>query len=107
MVSPTVTFPCPFCGRRMGVPAELLGKQVRCPHCKQVVLAPATVGPAPTTAPPPPPPPPPPPAAPPPRRHPAPAPAPNPVPASPPPPAPAPSPPPPPPPEPDLPVFNF
>src|SRR4051794_27653638 len=46
MASPTVTFPCPFCGRRMGVPAELLGKQVRCPHCKQVVLAPTSVGPA-------------------------------------------------------------
>ncbi|MBM3981159.1 MAG: hypothetical protein FJ304_12895 [Planctomycetes bacterium] len=30
----------------MGVPADLLGKQVRCPHCKQVVLAPLTVGPA-------------------------------------------------------------
>lgn len=44
----------------MGVPADLLGKQVRCPHCKQVVLAPATVGPAPApvpvpVAPPPPP----------------------------------------------------
>jgi hypothetical protein len=28
----------------MGVPAELLGKQVRCPHCKQVLLAPVTAG---------------------------------------------------------------
>ncbi len=34
----------------MGVPADLLGKQVRCPHCKQVVLAPVTVGPAPVPA---------------------------------------------------------
>ncbi len=44
MASPPVTFPCPFCGRRMGVPAELVGKQVRCPHCKQVVTAPVTAG---------------------------------------------------------------
>jgi hypothetical protein len=28
----------------MGVGIELLGKHVRCPHCKQVVLAPATAG---------------------------------------------------------------
>lgn len=42
----------------MGVPAELLGRQVRCPHCKQVVVAPATVGPAPAPVAPPPPPPP-------------------------------------------------
>lgn len=33
-------FPCPFCGRKMGVGVELLGRKVRCPHCKQVVLAP-------------------------------------------------------------------
>ncbi|WP_439620973.1 hypothetical protein [Gemmata sp.] len=31
----------------MGVGIELLGKHVRCPHCKQVVLAPATPGGAP------------------------------------------------------------
>lgn len=30
----------------MGVPAELLGRQVRCPHCKQVVLAPPAVAPS-------------------------------------------------------------
>jgi hypothetical protein len=30
----------------MGVPADLLGKQVRCPHCKQVVLAPLNVAPS-------------------------------------------------------------
>ncbi|AWM38901.1 hypothetical protein GobsT_28700 [Gemmata obscuriglobus] len=41
----------------MGVPAELLGRQVRCPHCKQVVVAPATAGAAPEIVPPPPPPP--------------------------------------------------
>jgi hypothetical protein len=42
-MTPT-TFPCPFCGRKMGVGAELLGHKVRCPHCKQVILAPATGG---------------------------------------------------------------
>jgi hypothetical protein len=35
----------------MGVPVELLGKQVRCPHCKQVVLAPVTAGSAPGVVP--------------------------------------------------------
>jgi len=37
----------------MGVPGELLGKKVRCPHCKQVVLAPAagTAAPAAPSAP--------------------------------------------------------
>ncbi len=42
----------------MGVPAELLGKQVRCPNCKQVVLAPVNTGPSgviPALSPPPPP----------------------------------------------------
>ena len=34
----------------MGVNTELLGKQVRCPHCKQVLVAPSTVGPSPTPA---------------------------------------------------------
>ncbi len=89
----------------MGVPAELLGKQVRCPHCKQVVLAPVTAGPAPApaaVAPPAPLPPapvlqPPPPA---PAPIPAPVPEPQPV-------AVAPPPAPPPVPEPDLPVFNI
>lgn len=66
-MTPT-TFPCPFCGRKMGVGPELLGHKVRCPHCKQVILAPtAGVAPAPAAAPPPPPavvpPPPPPPVA--------------------------------------------
>ena len=89
----------------MGVPAELLGKQVRCPHCKQVVLAPVTAGPAPAPAAvaPPAPPPPAPVLQPPP---PAPMPEPQPV-AVAPPPAPVPVPPPPPVPEPDLPVFNI
>lgn len=35
----------------MGVPAELLGRQVRCPHCKQVVVAPTSAGPNPAPAP--------------------------------------------------------
>lgn len=43
----TKTFPCPFCGRKMGVGANLLGHRVRCPHCKQVVLAPTEVSDAP------------------------------------------------------------
>src|SRR2546429_89822 len=77
----THTFPCPFCGRRMGVGPELLGKAVRCPHCKQTVHAPTT---NPT---PPPPPPPPPPLPPPPSRasgHPPPPPPPRPAPGAPP-----------------------
>ena len=53
MSSQPVTFPCPFCTRRMGVPAELLGRQVRCPHCKQVVVAPVNAGNPPAAAPPP------------------------------------------------------
>src|SRR5437762_2903194 len=35
-----VPFPCPFCAKKMAVGAALLGKKVRCPSCKQVVLAP-------------------------------------------------------------------
>jgi len=64
---PTQTFPCPFCGKKMGVGIELLGKKVRCPHCNQILVAPAPVAiPVPpaipvAVAPPPPPPPPPPP----------------------------------------------
>ena len=44
MAPPTHTFPCPFCGRRMGVRAEMLGRKVRCPHCSQIVLAPGPAG---------------------------------------------------------------
>jgi hypothetical protein len=40
-----VNFQCGHCGQLMGVTEEFLGQQVRCPHCQQVVLAPA--GPAP------------------------------------------------------------
>jgi hypothetical protein len=37
----TVTFDCERCGRLMGVSSEYLGQQVRCPHCQQVIRAPA------------------------------------------------------------------
>ncbi len=36
----TVTFSCPHCNNLMAVGAELLGQQVRCPTCQQVVVAP-------------------------------------------------------------------
>lgn len=38
-----LTFPCPKCASRMGVGFELMGKSVRCPHCRQVVVAPSNV----------------------------------------------------------------
>jgi len=38
----TVNFNCSFCGKPMAVGMNLLGRNVRCPHCKQVVQAPAT-----------------------------------------------------------------
>ncbi len=34
-------FACSRCGRRMGVGLELVGRSVRCPHCREVVTAPA------------------------------------------------------------------
>jgi hypothetical protein len=37
----TVNFQCGHCGQLMGVGADHLGQQVRCPHCQQVVVAPA------------------------------------------------------------------
>ena len=49
----TVTFKCGHCNNLMAVNAEYLGRQVRCPHCQQVVVAPAQQSAA---APPPPPP---------------------------------------------------
>jgi hypothetical protein len=58
----TVNFNCPHCGNLMAVGTNLLGRNVRCPHCKQVVRAPAAPS---ETAPAPPPPPPPTPSAPP------------------------------------------
>src|SRR5262249_19896175 len=42
-----VNFACGHCGKLMAVGAQFLGQQVRCPHCQQVVLAPAAVQPAP------------------------------------------------------------
>src|SRR6185312_7135730 len=51
---PNQTFPCPFCGKKMGVGTEYLGKKVRCPNpkCNQVLVAPSPSGAA---SPPPPP----------------------------------------------------
>lgn len=43
----TVNFQCGHCGNLMAVTADLVGQQVRCPHCQQVVLAPAPAGPQP------------------------------------------------------------
>src|SRR5262245_13059030 len=43
----TVNFACPHCGNLMAVGLDLLGRNVRCPTCKQVVQAPP---PAPATA---------------------------------------------------------
>ncbi len=37
----TQTFPCPFCGKKMGVGSERFGKKVRCPHCSRVLVVPA------------------------------------------------------------------
>lgn len=42
----TVSFQCGHCRKVMGVSSAFLGKQVRCPHCQQVVLAPAQAPPA-------------------------------------------------------------
>jgi hypothetical protein len=43
----TVNFQCGACGKLMAVGVEFLGQQVRCPHCQQVVIAPAASAPAP------------------------------------------------------------
>jgi hypothetical protein len=37
----TVNFKCGHCDSLMGVARQFLGRPVRCPHCQQVVLAPA------------------------------------------------------------------
>jgi len=37
----TVNFPCSQCNNLMAVGTDLLGHQVRCPHCQQVMTAPA------------------------------------------------------------------
>jgi hypothetical protein len=41
----TVNFPCGHCGQLMAVSTEHLGTQVHCPHCRQVVDAPAAESP--------------------------------------------------------------
>jgi hypothetical protein len=51
----TVNFQCGHCRSLMAVGVEYLGKQVRCPHCQNVVLAPPAAAPAPVPAPVPPP----------------------------------------------------
>src|SRR6516225_5521737 len=43
----TVQFQCGHCGSLMGVGVDLLGQQVRCPTCQQIVTAPASAAPAP------------------------------------------------------------
>jgi hypothetical protein len=56
----TVNFPCPSCNNLMAVGLNLLGRSVRCPHCKTVVVAPRTpdgTASLPANAPPPAPPP--------------------------------------------------
>jgi hypothetical protein len=53
----TVNFHCPHCGNLMAVGTNLLGRNVRCPHCRQVVRAPAASGEAPAPPVPTPPPP--------------------------------------------------
>jgi hypothetical protein len=34
-----VTFACPACGKGVKAKGEMIGKKVKCPHCKQVVCA--------------------------------------------------------------------
>ena len=40
-----VNFPCPFCGQKMAVGSASGGKKVRCPHCKEVLVAPSAEAP--------------------------------------------------------------
>ena len=37
-----IEFPCPHCGRRLGVAAESAGKQAKCPGCAATVSIPGT-----------------------------------------------------------------
>jgi len=41
-----IKFPCSICQKPMAVGPELAGCQVRCPHCLQVLVAPAAAAPA-------------------------------------------------------------
>jgi hypothetical protein len=43
----TVTFQCGHCNNLMAVTSDNLGRQVQCPHCQQIVVAPAAQAPAP------------------------------------------------------------
>src|SRR5262249_1879064 len=38
---PSVSFPCPGCGKRLKGKAELAGKMVKCPHCGRPGAVPA------------------------------------------------------------------
>src|SRR5438132_8190493 len=38
---PVIKFPCPLCQKLMAVGPELAVRKVRCPHCQQVLVAPA------------------------------------------------------------------
>ena len=46
----TVNFQCGSCNNLMGVSSEFLGRQVRCPHCQAVVVAPAAAAAPETTS---------------------------------------------------------
>lgn len=41
-----LTFACMVCQKRMAVPSEMAGRPVRCPHCREISIAP-TNGPSP------------------------------------------------------------
>ncbi len=47
----TTQFPCSHCGKLMAVMPEFLGKQVRCPHCQQVLVANVPSSPTPSPEP--------------------------------------------------------
>jgi predicted RNA-binding Zn-ribbon protein involved in translation (DUF1610 family) len=39
---PSVSFPCPGCGKNLRTTGALVGKKVKCPGCGAVVLVPGT-----------------------------------------------------------------
>jgi hypothetical protein len=47
----TVNFQCGHCNNLMAVTTENLGRQVQCPHCRQIVVAPASADPSPSPPP--------------------------------------------------------